>query len=184
MRQSHRDWEAEMTAQIAHQIDHWRGRLGYSAQGLSDRCAELGINVSRSTITNLETGRRGTLTVGELLGIAAALRVPPVLLLIPLGLAEVVEILPGMEVSVADALAWVGGREQETLPAPVADAAGLMTMTHRYQALLEIVRSRVALSTEELAQQVSQLRGTEAIIRGEGFIPPARLDSIDLGTGE
>ena len=55
-----------------------------SAQALADRCAELGMpSLKRQAITNLENGRRGMVTVEELLVLAQALDTSPVTLLMP-----------------------------------------------------------------------------------------------------
>lgn len=47
-----------------------------SAQGLADRCAELGHPIQRDVISNLENGRRATVPVTDLIVIAEALGVP------------------------------------------------------------------------------------------------------------
>lgn len=47
-----------------------------SAQALCDAAAELGIRVPRSTIADIENGRRRYVTVGELLAFAAVLDIP------------------------------------------------------------------------------------------------------------
>lgn len=82
-----------------------------SAQRLSDACSEFGHAVPRAVLTNLENGRRPTISLAELLVIARALEVPPVLLLSPLGQADRVEILPGVLVNPWYALKWFAGEE-------------------------------------------------------------------------
>ncbi|MGW4633668.1 hypothetical protein [Nocardia sp. NPDC004415] len=64
---------------------------------MSDRTAELGWRVGRSTIADLEAGRRAKLEVPELIVLAEALGVPPAVLLYPdtLDGAAEVEYLPG-----------------------------------------------------------------------------------------
>lgn len=81
-----------------------------SAQQLADACDALGHPVPRSVIANLESGRRETITVAELLVLARALEVPPVQLVFPLGSTEEVEILPGRRVATDDAMLWFTGR--------------------------------------------------------------------------
>lgn len=80
-----------------------------SAQQLADRCAELGLPIRRSVLANLESGRRETLSVAELLVLAKALEVAPILLLFPLGYQETIEVVPGEEVPVPDAAMWFTG---------------------------------------------------------------------------
>jgi hypothetical protein len=50
--------------------------------------------MDRATVSKLERGLRQTLTVGELLVLAAAVEVPPIELLFPVDQAEQVEVLP------------------------------------------------------------------------------------------
>lgn len=66
-----------------------------SAQQLSDRCAELGMDIPRAVLANLENGRRTTISVAELLIVAQALDVPAVQLMFPLGRTAEIEPLPG-----------------------------------------------------------------------------------------
>jgi hypothetical protein len=61
-------------------------------------------------IADLENGRRATVSVAELLILAAALGVEPVLLVVPLGRQPTVEILPGREAGTWQATQWVSGR--------------------------------------------------------------------------
>ncbi|SNT59080.1 hypothetical protein SAMN05443665_105150 [Actinomadura meyerae] len=86
-----------------------------SAQALADRCAELGMpDLKRQAITNLENGRRGMVTVEELLVLARALDVPPVLLFIPLDGHTDLEITPKLTMRSWEALLWVSGEDEPT----------------------------------------------------------------------
>lgn len=80
-----------------------------TTQALADRTAELGYPMDRSVIAKLETGKRQTITVPDVLVLAQALEVPPLLLLLPLGEADNVEIRPDVEVSTVDAFRWFMG---------------------------------------------------------------------------
>lgn len=115
-RSAHRlsEWEAQLTRAIASRITYWRTRGGsrrLSAQQLADRCSELGYDIPRSTLTNLENGRLRNITLGELLVIARALEVPPLALATPVGpdAPLVIEVLPGVPVSPIEALMWIIG---------------------------------------------------------------------------
>lgn len=78
-----------------------------SAQGLADACSALGYaSLTRAVIANLETGARDSISVPEWLALAAGLRVPPLLLLFPVGRAETVEPLPDVEVPPYAAVKW------------------------------------------------------------------------------
>lgn len=102
-------WSAKLTSSVARNLRRWREHLGLSAQQLADRTRELGFHVPRSVIANLENGRRETLSIAEFLVIAAALDVPPVLLIADVGREETVEILPGNSVSTWLARGWILG---------------------------------------------------------------------------
>lgn len=70
------NWPAELTRHIASRIKALRGDR--SAQWLSDRTAELGHRVSRSTISEIETGKRQTISIDALLVLSWALHVSPI----------------------------------------------------------------------------------------------------------
>lgn len=88
-------WEADLHKRIAGAIKkHRRG----SAQELADRTAELGYPISRAQIANYESSRKKNLDIAELLILAAALDVPPMVLLypdLPDGEVEVIPHRPG-----------------------------------------------------------------------------------------
>ncbi len=70
---------------LARRVREVRTARGWSAQELAQRCAALGMPaLDRSTIANIESGRRQRVGVDELLVLALALGVAPVHLLVPL----------------------------------------------------------------------------------------------------
>jgi transcriptional regulator with XRE-family HTH domain len=89
---------------MASQIRHYRRRHRMSAQQLADRTGELGMPIARSVLANLESGRRGTVSVPEMLIFAQALDIAPADLLIP---PDGLEILPGVTWSRKEALRWL-----------------------------------------------------------------------------
>lgn len=101
--------QATMTRSIAEQVSRHRRAQKLSAQALADRLGEVGLSWDRYTVQNLESGRRRHLEVGEVVALAAALDLPPILLLYPLGDREEVELLPGQTVSTWDAARWFMG---------------------------------------------------------------------------
>ncbi|MEU8324335.1 helix-turn-helix domain-containing protein [Nonomuraea sp. NPDC048881] len=108
-------WTASYTRQVAENIRHHRRRQGLSVQNVADRCAAQGYPLQRNHLTKLESGHRASLTVAELLVLAHALTVPPVLLLAPLGRStDTVEILPGVDADPGEAVFWLDG----TAPLP------------------------------------------------------------------
>ncbi|PVZ07862.1 hypothetical protein C8D89_11015 [Actinomycetospora cinnamomea] len=88
-------WPQRLTAQIGRQLKYWRAQRGITARQLADRCEQLGYRVEYQVIANIEVGRRAYVGVAELLVFAAALAVPPALLLFPVGTGERVEPVPG-----------------------------------------------------------------------------------------
>lgn len=89
-------WPRTWTHAIGRQVAAARHAQGISAQALSDACGALGHDVPRSTLTNLENGRKATIPLDELVVIARALGVPPLDLLCPAG-DDPVAYLPGIE---------------------------------------------------------------------------------------
>src|SRR5262249_60318094 len=80
-----------------------------SAEALAAACGDLGMPIPRSTLADRENGRRASISVAEWLAIAAALDVPPVMLLCPVGTAETAEVLPGAEAPAFRAAQGVAG---------------------------------------------------------------------------
>jgi transcriptional regulator with XRE-family HTH domain len=80
-----------------------------SAQDLADETERLGYPVSRSQIANYESGRKQGLDVAELLILAAALQIPPALLLFPAFPDGKVELIPGRMVDTGRAVRWLSG---------------------------------------------------------------------------
>lgn len=101
------EWSRRVVAVIAESVRHCRKRRGMSAQGVAAACAELGYpSLTRGVLANLESGARDSVSVSEWLVLAAALRVPPLLLLFPIGRSDEIEILPDTAVSPWEALGW------------------------------------------------------------------------------
>jgi transcriptional regulator with XRE-family HTH domain len=70
--------------------------------------------LNRSVIANIESGRRESVSVDQLLVLAAALHVSPALLFIPLGTAETFLVTPKLATTPQLALEWViGGNSLE-----------------------------------------------------------------------
>ena len=66
------------SADVVRRVKAERKRQGVTAAQLAERCAELGVpGLNTNVIANLETGRRGYVTVDELFVLADALDVSP-----------------------------------------------------------------------------------------------------------
>lgn len=100
-------WPDEVTARIARAIRDLRGER--SGQWLSDRTAELGHRVSRSTISEIETGRRKSITVADLIILAAALDTVPIALIYPGPYDQDARVLPELEMPQVWAVRWFSG---------------------------------------------------------------------------
>ncbi|NKY17516.1 DNA-binding protein [Tsukamurella spumae] len=101
------DWASEQAKRVGKKINDLRGKR--SAQWLSDRTDQLGMRVARTTISELETGRRKHVTVAELSVLAAALDTAPVALLYPGPYDAPVDVLPEVRVTELDAVQWFSG---------------------------------------------------------------------------
>jgi transcriptional regulator with XRE-family HTH domain len=88
-----------------------RNALKLTASELSRRTAELGYPISRGAIAKIESNvRSGKIDVAEVLVLAAALDIPPVLLLFPqLATDGGAVVLPGLMTSEDEAVRWMSG---------------------------------------------------------------------------
>jgi hypothetical protein len=120
-----REWPQRVVTLIGQQIAWHRSRLTgrngkrLTLAELADRTRDLGFPLDLAVISKLETGYRQTITVSELLVLAKALRVPPALLLFPVGHDVRVEALPGRHVDPWEGLKWFSGEG----PFPAVDGA-------------------------------------------------------------
>ncbi|OBJ53439.1 transcriptional regulator [Mycobacterium sp. 1423905.2] len=105
-----KQWQKELAARTGSAVRERRKALDLTAAGLAERTAELGYPVSRVAIGKIETGHReGKMDLAELLVLAAALAIPPVMLIYPGVPHGPVEVLPGLECDSVDALEWFVG---------------------------------------------------------------------------
>lgn len=103
------NWPEELTKAVVEQIRRYRQERGLSYQQLADRCTDLGYPTGRTTLANLEAHKRKSLTLHELIVLAAALEVPPVELMFP-GIPDgEFQILPNKSQNAWDALKWFTG---------------------------------------------------------------------------
>lgn len=104
------EWAATVHERIGRRVAAYRKAAGMTGNDLSEVLrAHYGLNLSRSTIANLETGRR-PVTVAELLAFAAAVGVSPVALVVPIESEDGLLILPsGVVLDVGGAVEWWQG---------------------------------------------------------------------------
>ncbi|TWS20631.1 helix-turn-helix transcriptional regulator [Tsukamurella asaccharolytica] len=104
--------DADLPARVAAAVRVARTKRGLTAAQLSDRTAQFGKTISRAVISDLETGRKKTLDVAELISLSAALDTSPAVLLFGDQLADgEVELLPGLKMTAIAALQWFSGIE-------------------------------------------------------------------------
>ncbi|UOD81991.1 helix-turn-helix domain-containing protein [Paenarthrobacter ureafaciens] len=108
-----RQWAGSVALRVGKNIQRARKDAGKSAQQLSDGCEAVGYPIPRSTIANLESGRKETVSLQELLVIAHVLDIPPITLIYsPYRAADLVEAAPGVERMAVDAAEEFTFREQ------------------------------------------------------------------------
>lgn len=103
------DWAARLTDVTAERVRHYRDKRDMTAQQVVDACVALGLPMKRSVLVNLEHGRRGNVTLAELLALSDVLGVHPVELVFPIGKDKTFEALPGRDMETWDALRWFTG---------------------------------------------------------------------------
>ncbi|CAN1549455.1 Cro/C1-type helix-turn-helix domain [Mycobacteriaceae bacterium] len=101
------EWAQAMTNRLGAQIKELRGSR--SVQWLEDRTVELGSRISRSTISELETGQRKSITLADVIVLARALDVLAVDLIYPGDYSDTVEALPGVYVEKGEAKEMIAG---------------------------------------------------------------------------
>jgi hypothetical protein len=101
------DWAHQQVQAIGRAVKSLRGK--HSAQWLSDRTNELGHLIPRSTIADIENGRRKYVSTAELSVLAWALEVPPVRLLYPNMPDGQAEVIPGQSAKAIEAAMWFSG---------------------------------------------------------------------------
>ncbi|MEU9117255.1 transcriptional regulator [Streptomyces sp. NPDC048483] len=88
------EWTDHVMATVAAEVRRRRKELRMSAQDLADACADLGHPIPRNVIANMESGRRATLPLVDVMVLAQALRTNPICLIYPIGFVAEVQRLP------------------------------------------------------------------------------------------
>jgi hypothetical protein len=103
-------WQKDMAERIGRAVQTRRRELKITAAALARRCAELGYPISRVAIGKIETNHReGKFDLAEWLVLAAALEIPPGLLLFPSYPHGHLKALPGRYTDSYYALKWLAG---------------------------------------------------------------------------
>jgi len=175
-----KDWPKSVAKQVGQRVAYFRARAtderGHklTAQGLSDRCKALGLELGRPTIAKLEKGLRETITVGELIVLARALSVSPADLVFPIGQAEV-ELLPGYHLETWKAVLWFAGfsaRPGRTPPAHEASEVPLYQVHH------QLLQDWTFAGSEHRRTILTGLRGIREDMRERGLLPPELPEDV------
>lgn len=103
------EWGTQIARTVGTEVRRHRKELRLSAEKLAARCRELGHEIPRSVLTNLENGHRASIAVAELLVLGKALDIPPLLLVFPVGYVNETEFAPGQHADPLDARDWAAG---------------------------------------------------------------------------
>lgn len=102
--------QSHVTAQtIGRQVRKAREHREWSAQRLADEMTAAGRPWQRLMVTKLENGHRQSIGVDDWLALAYVLRIPPVLLLLPIGEVDEVVLPPGVRMHPNLARKWIAG---------------------------------------------------------------------------
>lgn len=116
--QSAKGWEIRLAGRVGEAVQKRRKAQGWTGVELAERTAELGYPITRVAISKIEgNNRAGKLDVAELLVLARALDIPPVLLLAPDFPEGQVEMRPGHSVDSLQAVRWFSGAETDLIRA-------------------------------------------------------------------
>ncbi|MFB7419386.1 helix-turn-helix domain-containing protein [Streptomyces sp. NPDC056210] len=203
------EWEDHVMATVAGAVRRRRKELRWSAQDLADKCEEIGYPIPRNVIANMESGRRATLPLVEVMVLARALRVTPISLIYPVGYVPEVRPLPYEDPrSTWDVLQWFTGQSPDfgsedsmldhflahDLELRSALAAVESEEYERWKvktAANHIQRGAaeraLARYTDQAAKAKRALREHRDLIRAEGGTPPdlpPQLDDIDPNPAE
>lgn len=182
--------DAPITTVIAQRIRTLREGARLSGAGLAAEMVKLGVPWNRTTVAKLETGRRESVTVQELLALAAALNVPPVWLLTDPAAGQVVPIANGMQLDPWAALLWfigkvplhgdrnVGewsGASQAIRQATnVAEIVAQLESFHRYREINEVIVPSDPVADDETERKMLRaLQKPLEALQGRGYRAPA-----------
>lgn len=164
------DWEVRFTKTIVRSIAHYKTAAGLTTRDLAAACGVAAGDpdyLKPTTLNNLLAGKRRSIGVAELLVFAQALEVPPLALLVPLGVEDTVEYWPNHSMSTADAVHLLTSSPWEMLGSDIEDAA-----PGRAAVILRLLRQHDAADAA-LADQVWQV-GAQIL---EGEQAPALLEA-------
>lgn len=161
------EWRKALTTGIEARIRDTRKAQKITVEQLSERTRDLGFEIPRSTITNIESMRKAHVAVHEVVILAAALNVPPVTLLFDYADGSAVEVLPDVERTGIEAVEWFAGNW------PMLPLEGLRTLPsispyegaafeHNVEKWAEVPETAQLLSLRRFEQALEQYHGAAA----------------------
>ncbi|MFD3823161.1 helix-turn-helix domain-containing protein [Streptomyces sp. NPDC058625] len=199
------EWADQVMATVAAEVRRRRKELRMSAQDLADRCEEIGHPIPRNVIANMESGRRASLPLVDVLVLAEALHTYPICLLYPVGYVDQVQRLPLQDPEQTwDAMRWFTddredfGMENDMLRSFRAhvrhERAALVALKGEKHERWKVAtapnqseREEAVLAQADYADRALdakyRLRSARAFIREDGGTPPhlpPELADVDL----
>ncbi len=162
-----KDWAAGQAKRVGIELKRLRGRR--SGQWLSDRTAELGYRVPRTTISELENSKRNYVSTAELVILARALDTAPVALLYPAPYQGEIDVLPGESSTTWSAAEWFSGINDGGARTPFADDVE----AHERN----VAPLRAAARISELKTRKQRLM--DALVGADEAVQVAMLDAIN-----
>ncbi len=183
---------------VARRIVLFRKRRDMTREQLAGRCRELGYpQLTGPALANIETGRRAAggkrrrdVTVDELMVFARALRVPPALLLFPVGDDPLVPVIPGAPISPWEATKWMVGEsyregEEDQWSVPFFLFRAHERIRNERLEFLSVPifgpRDEESLAEAEASAQRKwdEIKNVRAEIRRHGLTPPLAVDDLE-----
>jgi len=162
-----KDWAGDQAERVGRELKRLRGRR--SGQWLSDRTAELGYRVPRTTISELENGKRKYVSTAELAILARALDTAPVALLCPPPYQGEIEVVPGESSTSWSAAEWFSG---------MSDGAQRISLADDVEAYdRNLAPLRAAARVSELTTRKQRLM--DALVGADEAVQAAMLDAIN-----
>jgi hypothetical protein len=181
------EWAKALVKRVGRAVK--QARQGKSAAWLSDRTADLGYRISPTVIAKLDSGHRGeVLSLPELLILAAALDIPPALLIFPEFPHGTVELLPDdRAASGYEAVKWLGG--ERPIPPRRADVKRRIAAEPNVGTqLVAAVRERDEIDQQRIRAAVmaagrEDLREAAAELDAEGATVRVRIADLSERLG-
>ena len=177
-------WSTAFTSRIAQRVRESRRDAGLTMAEVAQGCADRGVpEFTEHSLKNLESGRKTSITVVEVVVLADVLGVPPVALLFPLGSSATVEVLPDREVSTWDAVAWFTGESPLDEPASEGSARAVLDVFRQHGDLVAAAMSSYALARERrrtASTTLDRTRRATLLQRAQGYEEHAFEDCQEL----